>query len=272
VTLANGDLLKVGPFQFRVELAPTPAASDDAPVEEIRAALRIQAAAVAAQQAALEEEETRLQQRRSDLQQQEEQLAAHLAEKQRQVQLWSDYTKAERDTLRQEKIDQEKQLDELEQEIREAKEDLSKDQQQLTQERQRINQVYQRLRLRWRKQWSAEREKHRNQAAQLQADALATTSATPPSTAQEAPFSKISCSSTRGASSPIGNCKTPAPRCGTDQERWRRRRAHEFAVLKGIERRTGEAQLKLKQARQLLLAEKAAWTSSSICCKRSCTA
>src|SRR5262249_35897703 len=72
--LRHGDLLKVGPFQFRVELNLAPscaAAMDEYSVEEQRQAVRIQAAAIAAQQAALEEEEMRLAQRRSDMQQQE---------------------------------------------------------------------------------------------------------------------------------------------------------------------------------------------------------
>src|SRR5205807_8833200 len=124
------------PFQFRVELPPRAMQADETPVEEYRQALRIQVSAVAAQQSALEEEEARLQQRRSDLQQQEEQLAAHLAEKQRQVQLWSEYTKAEREALRKEKIEQEKRLVKEDQDLLHVKETLNKDHHTLTLERQ----------------------------------------------------------------------------------------------------------------------------------------
>jgi len=145
---------------------------EEAPIEEYRETLRIQAAAVAAQQIALEEEEARLHQRRNDLQQQEEQLAAHLAEKQRQVQLWSEYTKAERETLRKEKIDQDKRVARREQEFHHAKEELAKDHQKVTVERQRINQIYQRLRQRWQRQWAAEKEKYQKHGKALQAEAL----------------------------------------------------------------------------------------------------
>src|SRR5437868_7147440 len=61
--LHDGDLLAVGPFQFRIALAPEPTPIDQAALEREKDALRIQAAAVAAQQVALTEEETRLQQR-----------------------------------------------------------------------------------------------------------------------------------------------------------------------------------------------------------------
>ncbi len=103
--LHDGDVLAVGPFQFKVRLpatgtAPSPSASAEtnttgAPAHDRaepgtaeKEALRIQAAAVAAQQAALTEEEARLQQRRAALEQQEGQLAAHLeAKRQRLVRL-----------------------------------------------------------------------------------------------------------------------------------------------------------------------------------------
>ncbi len=166
--LRDGDILKVGPFQFRLELAPQPA-TDDRSSNEMREALRIQAAAIAAQQAALEEEEARLQQRRTDLQQQEEQLATHLGEKQRQVQLWADYAKAERETLRREKADQDKQFVKLEKELWQAREDLIKERQQVAEARARIDKLYQRLRVRWQRQWAGERQKHQHRAEELAA-------------------------------------------------------------------------------------------------------
>lgn len=86
--LRDEDQIAVGPFKFRVQLAP-PAAPE-------RSALRIQAAAVAAQQAALDEEEARLTQRRAALQQQEEQLAAHLEEKRRQLVELAERVRADR--------------------------------------------------------------------------------------------------------------------------------------------------------------------------------
>ena len=247
----HGDLLKIGPFQFRVELnlAPScPAAIDENSVEELREAVRIQAAAIAAQQAALEEEEMRLAQRRSDMQQQEEQLAARLAEKQRQVQLWSEYTHAERDALRKEKTDQETLRGKLDQELLQGKQELSADREKLAQERQRIKTVYQRLRQRWQRQWSAEKEKYRNQALKLQADAMSLHERQNALLAKEASLQRDERQLQEGRAT-----------LTTAQEGWRRRRSHEILALKGIRRQADEALIKLKQARRLLVEEKQAW-------------
>ncbi len=260
VALADGDLLKVGPFQFRLELTARPTvAPDDAPVEEYREVLRIQAAAVAAQQIALEEEEARLLHRRHDLQQQEEQLAAHLDEKQRQVQLWSDYTKAERDTLRKEKLDQEKRLDKLEQELYQAKQEVGRDHQKLTQERQHIHKVYQRLRQRWQRQWTAEKERHQKLAKKLHADACSLDEREHALVAKEASLMQVILR--HNAERELGTRQLQDARATLtkDQASWRRRRSHEFLVLKGMQRQADETQLRLEQARQLLVEEKGAW-------------
>lgn len=171
VVLQNGDLLKVGPFQFRLEsLAPPRGEDDKAAAEQLRDALRAQAAAVAAQQAELDEQEERLDQRQQNLREQEAQLAAHLAEKQKQVQLWSDYTRSERDAMRKEKITHEKHLEKLENELADARAETAKEHERLVKERQRVERVYQRLRQRWQKQWAAEREKHQKRALAVQAE------------------------------------------------------------------------------------------------------
>ena len=82
--IRHGDLLKIGPFQFRVEMSATGAIDRPIsvvdPTGDLREAIQVQVAAVVAQQISLEEDEARLIQRQSDMQQQEEQLAAHLAE------------------------------------------------------------------------------------------------------------------------------------------------------------------------------------------------
>jgi pSer/pThr/pTyr-binding forkhead associated (FHA) protein len=259
VPLQHGDVLKVGPFQFRVELPARAVQSDETPVEEYRQALRVQVSAVAAQQAGLEEEEARLQQRRSDLEQQEEQLAAHLAEKQRQVQLWSEYTKAERETLRKEKIDQDKHLDKLEQELAQAKHALAKDHEKLTLERQRINKVYQRLRQRWQRQWSAEQEKYQKIAKQLQADALAVEERDRALDAREASLKQDVLRFNTERELGTRQLHEDRDALKKAQDGWRRRRSHEYLVLKGMQRRTDEAQLKLAQARQILMDEKGTW-------------
>ena len=109
--LADGDVLTVGPFQFRLTVRGTFAAVAggrmEAAKEELREelesekeALRIQAAAVVAQQVALGEEETRLQQRRAALEQQQEQLSAHLEEKRRHLTELRDKLKADHSALR----------------------------------------------------------------------------------------------------------------------------------------------------------------------------
>ena len=258
--LRHGDLLKVGPFQFRVELTASPiAVHDDMPVEDAREPLRIQASAVAAQQIALEEEEGRLHQRRSDLQRQEEQLAAHLAEKQRQVQLWSEYTKAERETMRKEKIEQEKRISQREQELHHAKEDVSKDHQKLTLERQRINKVYQRLRQRWQRQWAAEKEKYQKHAKALQAEAQRLEEGQSELAAREAAFKHVVLQINTQRELDTRQLQETRTLLAKDQEGWRRRRSLEHIALKAKEREIEEAHLKLAQARQLLLQEKHAW-------------
>ncbi len=92
-SLENGDVIEVGPFQFRVELPPA--------VEEEgeRDALRVQAAAVAAQQAALTEEEIRLEQRRLALERQEKQLASHFEDRQKKLAEAQEQVRRERSAL-----------------------------------------------------------------------------------------------------------------------------------------------------------------------------
>src|SRR5262249_36774599 len=150
--------LKIGPFLFKVEASPI-VRRQETRDSQIREALRVQAAAVAAQQIALDEDEARLHERRQKLQQQEEQLAGHLAEKQRQIQLWSDYTKAERESLRKQKVEHEQLVARTEQEMAQAKQTLEADQKKVAAEKTRIDNVYQRLRQRWHKQWGGEKEK-----------------------------------------------------------------------------------------------------------------
>jgi pSer/pThr/pTyr-binding forkhead associated (FHA) protein len=83
--LANGDVIGVGPFVFRVELPPSVLERDSASLAAERDALRIQAAAVAAQQAQLTDEETLVNQRRDALEKREQQIAEHLEERQRRL-------------------------------------------------------------------------------------------------------------------------------------------------------------------------------------------
>ncbi|MBY0232736.1 MAG: hypothetical protein K2W96_25935, partial [Gemmataceae bacterium] len=87
--LGDGDLIDLGPFQFRLDLrAPR---TDEVGNAAVAASaldlegLRVQAAAVAAQQAALDETEARLDARAAALEKQEAQLAAHLESRQKDL-------------------------------------------------------------------------------------------------------------------------------------------------------------------------------------------
>lgn len=256
--LRTGDVIKVGPFQFRLELpAALPAAVESS--EEIREALRVQAAAVAAQQAALEEEEMRLQQRRAELQQQEEQLAAHLSEKQRQVQLWADYTKSERDAVRREKIEQEKQFAKLEKELGQARDEIVKERQQVGQARLRIEKIYQRLRLRWQRQWASERDKYNRQFGTLVDHRDSLEARERDLRDREAAFSQEVVRASGEHELQVRTLQEQRETLKKDQESWRRRRSQEHQALKARARDLEQTQDRIKQIRDLLMQEKHAW-------------
>jgi hypothetical protein len=225
---------------------------DETPIDEYRQTLRIQAAAVAAQQIALEDEEVRLQQRRSDLQEQEEQLAAHLAEKQRQAELWSEQAKAERETLRKEKFEQEKRLARIEQELSYAKQETADEHQKVIAERQRIDRVFQRLRQRWQKHWSAEKEKHQKHAKKLEGESQRLEDAQAVHKQRVAQFN----AERERALRELQENRTVLAR---ERDGWRRRRSLEFTALKAKVREVDGTQIKIKQAHQFLLMEKQAW-------------
>jgi pSer/pThr/pTyr-binding forkhead associated (FHA) protein len=260
--LRHGDVLNVGPFQFRVELTPasaTPAAPMAEPSEHTREALRIQAAAVAAQQIALEEEEARLELRRQNLEHQEEQLAAHLAEKQRHVQIWTQYTASERDALHKEKLEHEKQRALQTQELLKAQQEVSDGQQKNLRERQRIDTVYQRLRTRWRRHGEAERQRHHRQTLKLQAESQTLQERQATLTAQEAAHAQdVLCLNTERELF-TRQMRDEHDRLNDQQQTWRRRRSQEHAALKAKELSVAEAQANLQKAGTLLAREKANW-------------
>lgn len=257
--LHDGDVLKIGPFQFRLELTAAAEHADAPSNDEMRDAMRVQAAAVAAQQAALEEEEMRLQQRKSDLQQQEEQLAAHLDEKQRQVQLWADYTKDERETLRKEKAEQEKHLAGLEKEIWHAREEAAKQKVEVTQARTRIEKIYQRLRQRWQRQWAGERAKHQRLAAELAVQRESLQEREHRLHEREAAFAQDLVRIKGERELDRRSLREGLASLKKDQESWRRRRSQEHLALKARARDLEATQLKVKQCRDLLAQEKDAW-------------
>jgi chromosome segregation ATPase len=146
--LHDGDLLGVGPFQFRVALAPAAEPIDRAALEREKDALRIQAAAVVAQQAALTEQEVRLQQRRVALERQEAQLSAHLEERRQKVVELQGQVREARMALRDERVEHEKRVAETTAELLRTRRDLKAGQDKLRDDRRRLAHLHKRLRRR----------------------------------------------------------------------------------------------------------------------------
>lgn len=166
--LADGDVLTVGPFQFRLHVRGTYAAAAAARVEAAREelrrdleaekdALRIQAAAVVAQQVALGEEETRLQQRRAALEQQQEQLSAHLEDKRRRLTELREKLKGEHIALRASRAEHESRVAEAQRELDTIRADAADGREQLRADRQHLIDLRRRLKHRWHRHWAAER-------------------------------------------------------------------------------------------------------------------
>lgn len=261
--IQHGEVLKVGPFQFRVELSASALLEyrehAHQPGDSLRESAQIQVAAVAAQQIALEEEESRLVQRQSDMMQQEEQLATHLAEKQRQVQMWSEHTKQEREALRKQKTEQQKFLSQLEQELNESKEHLGEEQQQLIQERHRINKIYQRLRQRWQRQWTAEKEKYQDLAEKLEADTQSLEARQNQLREQEAVLAQEVARFQAERDQTARQLHESAEALKNAQLTWKRRHTHERTLWKSRQQELEETLARMNEARQLLHQEKESW-------------
>jgi hypothetical protein len=158
----DGDLLAIGPYQFRVSLPaalPQPEQAD--PPAEAVDALRVQAAAVAAQQAVLGEEEARLHQRLQSLEHQEEQLSGHLEEKRRLLVQIQERTEAERKALNGERSAYEEYVDRVTNDLTQAQRELVDQQQQVQAERRRVFELQRRLKQRWLRNW---RTRHKDLA------------------------------------------------------------------------------------------------------------
>jgi chromosome segregation ATPase len=135
---------------------PTPPSS---PAPADRDALRVQAAAVVAQQAALTEAEIRLQQRRSELDQQERQLAAHLADRRKQLLDLEEKVESARKQLLAERAEFEKGSSAAAREL-----------QQTRAERQRLQDLRKRFVRRWKSHWSSARTALHNRRRDLDAE------------------------------------------------------------------------------------------------------
>jgi chromosome segregation ATPase len=158
----DGDLLGVGPFQFRVALPAEPA---DRGRE--KDALRIQAAAVAAQQAALTEEEVRLQQRRVALERQEAQLSAHLEERRKNLVELQEQVREARMALRDERTEHEKRVAETTAELLLARREVTTGQEQLRGERNQLTELHRRLKERHAARWKATEDDLRRREERL---------------------------------------------------------------------------------------------------------
>jgi hypothetical protein len=156
--LREGDVLDVGPFQFRVRWCPPepPEIPVAIPFPGEADALRIQAAAVAAQQGALIEEEGRLIQRRQALQRQEEQLAEHLEERHKALELQQDAARREHKELQKAREGLEQERAALLREITRDREEAARTLGTVKKERQRLGELRRRLRKRWKKHWQAQ--------------------------------------------------------------------------------------------------------------------
>lgn len=147
--LREGDLLSVGPFQFRIRLPQTADLADTEALRCEQEALRVQAAAVAAQQTALTEEEGRLQQKRIALQKQEEQLAAHLEEKRQQLEELREQVREARAALRKERAAHAEEMDRAQRELEQTHRKNLAMQQRNQVKRQRLLKLQRGLKRRW---------------------------------------------------------------------------------------------------------------------------
>jgi hypothetical protein len=165
--LHDGDLLSVGPFQFKIHIHDDVTALNPEEMERERDALRIQAAAVVAQQAALTEEEIRMQQQRTALERQEAQLAAHLEERRRRLLELRDQARQARAELQSERAGYEQRVAETTHEFACVRREIADDRRLVQTERRRLSELRRRLKKRWHRHWAAERTAMRRREAEL---------------------------------------------------------------------------------------------------------
>ena len=254
--LHDGDLLNVGPFQFRLRLAPAPKEDSD---DSLRAPLRLQAAAVAAQQAALSEEEAKLVQRRTALEQQEEQLAAHLEEKRRKLVLLSERAQAERSALEQDRAGYDQHIAKVTGDLTQTQREMLESQQKMQAERKRLMELQKRIRQRWHRFWFAERQKFNLREEQLQAEARALEEQNLLLQEREKVLAGKRLRFHALYELGRGHLRDAWTRLRQDQFRWKHRRGKERAALKVRGRDVENAERQLLEAQRLFLKEKRAW-------------
>ncbi|HWG46016.1 MAG TPA: FHA domain-containing protein [Gemmataceae bacterium] len=154
--LQDGDLITIGPFQFRLDLPSDEPSEEPLTAKALQAerdGLRIQAAAVAAQQAELIEEENQLEQRCKALERQKEQLAAHLDERRQQLLDLREQARQDRAALKAETEAARQQNEEVRSALGKEREAVRQELQQAGKERRRLVELRKRLKKRWRKHW-----------------------------------------------------------------------------------------------------------------------
>lgn len=155
--LRDGDVLAIGPYQFRVHCPMAPAE-----------ALRAQVAAVAAQQAALDEMEARAQERRAALARQEDELASSVDEKRRELLLLAQRVETEKAVFEQERQARERQLAELSGGLGQAQREVLVAREKLQDDRQRLAGLYHRIKRRWHQHWKLRQQQLIKQRRELE--------------------------------------------------------------------------------------------------------
>lgn len=258
--VADGDILNIGPFQFRLRLPEVvqPPEDDDS----FRDPLRLQVAAVAAQQIALTEEEMRLNQRRAALEQQEEQLAAHLEEKRRKLVLLSERAQAERVALEEDRANYEHHIEKVTGDLTQTQRDLLDSQQKVQAERKRLIELQKRIRQRWHRFWFAERQKFNQREEGLQAEARALQEVGELLNEREKTLTEKRLRFHALYEVGRRHLREAWQRLRQDQYRWKHRRGKERAALKVRERDMEAAERTLLEAQRLFLKEKHLWDTT----------
>jgi hypothetical protein len=165
--LRDGDVICVGPFQFRVSgsnLSPQTALSD---LVSKREAEQHQEAAEAARQAALADRENKLVYRELAVEQREQHLAGHLEVKRDRLLSIRDEARQARAALEADRESFENRVAEIMRRFADSRRELGEQTRQLQRDRFRLISLRRRLKLRWHRMWGLEREKMDKQSAAL---------------------------------------------------------------------------------------------------------
>ncbi len=259
-SLHDGDVLSIGPFQFRLHLPsclPLPTAADKPPPADNPAdttgqqeALRILIAALAAQQMSLGEEEARLQQQRGALEQQQEQLATHLEEKQRRLTQLTECTQVERQALESDRATCEKHLEQATGALQQGQRQLAQSQQKLLTKRRRLAELHQRLRQRWQSHWAAQGQKIKAVEQELARQTGTLEKTAQRLGEQEKALADKQAQLHREAATARSQVQSAQDLLQQAQQQWRQRRRRERAVLKARARQLDLVELQLEQAQK----------------------